>query len=296
MSNYSLAVLALLVALLLCLVWTASGFAAGNIHPIEAVDPIALTRDLAFASACFILLALATFLPVRRSIASVMATGSGLLFVGAWHLLLGNFVDDLPVTLDIAGAFALPTGAGLMAWGLFQLGRAYRLSRLLLGSYRKIEHSLSTKDQLTQLFNRRYFYSNCPELLASCQKHNETCILISFLLENLPDINREEGVNGGDAALSELGRVLLNNTRHNDIAARLGGRRLALFLPNTDMASAGQIAQRILSLAEHVQVSDNEGVRRVLSLRIAHSIYESKPEEEFESLVQRTQAALNQAA
>ena len=58
--------------------------------------------------------------------------------------------------LEIVG---LPGGLLAASLGLFELGKAYRLNRLLLGSYRKIEHSLATVDQLTQLYNRRYFFA-----------------------------------------------------------------------------------------------------------------------------------------
>src|SRR5690606_41591570 len=60
--------------------------------------------------------------------------------------------------------------------GIYELGKAYQLSRLLLGAYRKIEHNLATVDQLTQLHNRRYFFAMSPELMLSAQISGATPI------------------------------------------------------------------------------------------------------------------------
>lgn len=286
-GNYTLAMLCLLGGLLLAFVWAALVFMAGNIITWQWVEPVRLVRDLVFTCASFALLVLAAFLPVRRQVVWRLVLGAGLLFLGAWHLLVTGFVTELPSLYHGVGAAGLALGVVFLADGLYQFGRIYRLSRLLLGSYRKIEYSLSTTDQLTLLFNRRYFFSSCPAILASTQGQDEPVALVQWTVDNLPAVNREHGYAMGDCLLSELGRLLSRCTRRQDIAARIGGRRLALLLPATAMPEATEIAERLCTLGRQVSCPDSEGKPELLHVTLSFKVCEAEPGESFEHLLAR---------
>ncbi len=294
MSHFSQAMLTLLSALLACLVWTAAGFASGDIRPVTQLNVFFMVCDLALTAASFLLLAIFCFAPIKRSLAVVLVLASALLFLSSWHDLLRNLLFTMPPPMESAIKVLRPAGLILLALGAYRIIKAYRLSRLLLGSYRKIEHSLSTRDQTTQLFNRRYFYSSCSELLSTCQANGETCALITFAITDLPDINTRYSMQHGDAVLSELGRVLLNNTREQDIACRIGGRKLALFLPNMQTSDAEPIAKRLQSLMATVTLSHPEQTQ--LSVRIQWDIQQSSETTSLEDLVNDNEAALSRAA
>ncbi|MDO3386836.1 diguanylate cyclase [Gilvimarinus sp. SDUM040013] len=286
-SNNTLAMISIMATLGIGFAWSAACFATGSIRPVTGIILVTVISDIALAAAAFALLVISAFLPVRRHLAMGMVCGSALLFFGSWHLLMLAMVSHLPGVMHAMGTIAMPLGVLTLAVAIFHIGRAYRLSRLLLGSYRKIEHSLATRDQITQLFNRRYFYSNCPELLKSCQKHNQPCVLIVMTIANLPAINQRYGVTAGDAALSELGRLIIKTTRRIDVAARLGGRRIAIFLPDTPLEDAAHIAKRELQLCEKVTITNNDGERTVITLEVDQSIQQAEANEAFETLVDR---------
>lgn len=286
-GNYTLVMISLLGGLLLAFIWAAAVFVGGTILTWQSIEPLRLIRDLVLTCASFALLVLAAFLPVRRQVVWRLVLGAGLVFLGAWHLLVTGFVTHLPELYEGLGAAALAIGMMFLADGLYRFGKLYRLSRLLLGSYRRIEYNLSTMDQLTLLFNRRYFFSTCPPILASSQAQEEPVSLVQWRIDNLPAINREHGYALGDCVLSEVGRRLHRCTRRQDIAARIGGRRLALFLPATDEAQAAEVAERLCALAAQVQCHTGEGEPVTLKLTFGVNVCQAAPGESFEQLLAR---------
>ncbi|WP_020207836.1 GGDEF domain-containing protein [Gilvimarinus chinensis] len=294
MSQFSQAMLTLLGILLACLLWAGAGFAGGDIQPSDQLQPLYVVCDALLTAVSFLLLAIFCFAPIKRSLATVLVAASALIFMSAWHTLLSNLVYSMPAVMALIGKCFLPLGLGGLTLGIYRLIKTYRLSRLLLGSYRKIEHSLSTRDQLTQLFNRRYFYTSCSELLNSCQAQGEPCSLITFIVRNLADINARYGIQAGDAVLSESGLTLLRNTRQQDIASRLGGRKLTLFLPNTKAQDALPVAQRLESALSNAHLT--QPVEQTITLQIEWNIQQSATTDSLEALVERNEAALSRAA
>ncbi|HEY7883609.1 MAG TPA: GGDEF domain-containing protein [Cellvibrionaceae bacterium] len=285
--NNTLAMVSLLLSLLVAFIWAALLFADGSIVAWQQVDAVRLVRDLVFSCASFALLILAAFLPVRRPVAVRLSLGAGLLFFGAWHLLVSVFIVDASPLLESLGAGALALGSVILADGLYQFGKVYRLSRLLLGSYRKIEYSLSTTDQLTLLFNRRYFFSTCPTLLLNARKHDEPVCLILLTLENLPTINHDSGHAVGDCVLSEIGKLITRYTRRQDINARISSRRFGLFLPSTQAPEANEIAARLNNFARKVTCTTDTGETLVVEVKMLIAVCEAAIDESLEQLVER---------
>ncbi|MDO6748448.1 diguanylate cyclase domain-containing protein [Gilvimarinus sp. 1_MG-2023] len=287
LNNSTLAMFSILVMLALAFTWSGLGMMTGVIEPVANIVWAELISDILATLATFALLAISAFLPIRRHLAVAMVCASSLLFLGAWHGLTLSLVSHLPRAMTIIGALTYPAGMIILAASVFHFGRAYRLSRLLLGSYRKIEYSLATQDQLTQLFNRRYFYTSGPELLQSCQKHQQPCVLIIMTIQNLPDINQAHGVSAGDAVLSEMGNLLYQSTRRVDLAARLSGRRIAIFLPDTPQANADDIAGRVLGLCQKLTITKGNGERIEVALTIDQCVVLAGDHEAWEDLVER---------
>lgn len=291
-NHFSLALVTLMLVLLAVFVWALVVFAGGQSIPLSQVDlPLAL-RNLFFCTTSFVLLWVAALLPIRRSIVIKLMLGLGFLFIGAWQELLNTLVrnDWLPVRwLDM---ISLPGGAAVAALGLFELGKAYRLNRLLLGSYRKIEHNLATVDQLTQLYNRRYFFATCPDLMQSAMGHEETPVLINLRIRNLRRVNVDLGFTAGDNLLTQVARQLLRHVRSGDMAARLSGSRLVIFLPNIHPNDARDMAERILAHCEHLVLHDRAGAEIVARGELDYLISNALPDESFEDWITRSKLAL----
>lgn len=291
-SNFSLALLTLLGVLIAVFLWAIAVFAGGESIPLSSVNIHLALRNLFFCLAAFCLLWVTSQLPIRRPIVIKLMVGFGLLFIGAWHELLNTLVHNNWLLVRWLEMIALPGGLLAASLGLYELGKAYQLSRLLLGSYRKIEHNLATVDQLTQLHNRRYFFAMSPELMLSAQISGATPILLLLRITNLQQINQKLGCNAGDAVLIKTAKLLLRHTRSEDITARLSGRHFVAFFLNSEESEVETMIQRLLTLSEHVGVRNEMAIEVAQKVELDYVICSARENESFDALLERSSREL----
>ena len=89
-------------------------------------------------------------------------------------------------------------------------------------------NTLSTRDDLTGLFNRRGFLQEAESYLSTCQ--DETHLVGYVDMDNLKIINDRFGHEEGDLAIREVARILNASVRDRDIVARLGGDEFIVFV------------------------------------------------------------------
>src|SRR5690606_10817123 len=115
-------------------------------------------RMLLFCLTSFALLCVVTYMPVQRSVGFNLALGFGLLFIGAWQELLNSLIHNRWLAVRVVELLCMPLGLLVATLGLYQLGKSYRMNRLILTRYKQTEHELVRVDQLTQLYTRPSFY------------------------------------------------------------------------------------------------------------------------------------------
>lgn len=112
--------------------------------------------------------------------------------------------------------------------------------------------TLSLVDDLTQLHNRRYFFSEAPRMLSHCMRYSEPFSLLLLDLDNFKEINDTHGHDAGDRVLTDIGHILKQQTRAGDVVARLGGEEFVFALPNTGINGARKFAERIRKKVEEL--------------------------------------------
>jgi len=130
---------------------------------------------------------------------------------------------------------------------------------------------MATHDELTQLYNRRYFYERFQEMLARIRTSKQSVALILLDIDGLKKINDEYGHTVGDIMIANLARVIDKHTRTSDVAARLGGDEFAILMPDTDKRGAFALAQRLWEELEQVPMYEHEGLRVMLNVSIGVS-------------------------
>src|SRR5205807_1858381 len=103
----------------------------------------------------------------------------------------------------------------------------------------------SRQDGLTELFTAPYLTESCTRELNRGRRFNRPVSLLLLDLDGLGELNATHGHQAGDAVLRGTARTIDDATREYDLAARLAGGAFAVLLPETDLAQAQAVAERI---------------------------------------------------
>lgn len=101
-------------------------------------------------------------------------------------------------------------------------------------------------DGLTGLINHRTFYELLDKELRRCQRYGGVVTAIMIDMDNLKKINDTYGHRAGDTAIKRVSTKIASCIRKIDIAARYGGDEFAVILPNSSLAEATIVAERMV--------------------------------------------------
>lgn len=122
-----------------------------------------------------------------------------------------------------------------------------RLRRELFAKERELE-KLAAEDELTGLFNRRYFIQRLEQELARSHRYGTTCSLLMIDVDHFKQVNDTYGHSVGDQVLVTVGEILRSCLRSTDLAARYGGEEFCVLAANTDLEGGKLFAERIRRL------------------------------------------------
>jgi diguanylate cyclase (GGDEF)-like protein len=114
---------------------------------------------------------------------------------------------------------------------------------------------LSLRDQVTGLYNRRWFEQELSDAVAAGRRDGRPLALLVIDLDGLKRINDLGGHQAGDEALVAAATALTRSTRTGDAACRLGGDEFAVILPGATAEVAMAVAER----AQHLLEQDGRG-------------------------------------
>lgn len=132
---------------------------------------------------------------------------------------------------------------------------------------------LTIEDQLTGIYNRRYFDTYMPKILSMSISKNYSTQLMMIDIDNFKSINDTYGHVFGDYVIKEIASEINHITREEDLFVRYGGEEFALVLGDTFKADAKIIADRILSKIEN-SIYKFKGERVSVTLSIGISEYD----------------------
>lgn len=127
---------------------------------------------------------------------------------------------------------------------------------------------LAFRDELTSLFNRRYFDQKLQEEVDRAGRYGRNLSLVIGDIDHFKVYNDEFGHQKGDEVLKSVSEMLRSSCRSSDTAARYGGEELAVILPETDSEGAMRLAEKARKLIE-ARAGDVAGKAVTISMGVA---------------------------
>ena len=109
----------------------------------------------------------------------------------------------------------------------------------------KKDSELVTVDILTGLFNHRYFQEQLLDEIYRAERFRLPFSLLMLDIDSFCWYNQTYGYPAGDSALKQIGRIIKENTRRVDLAARYGPEEFMVVLPNTRLKQAIFVGEKI---------------------------------------------------
>jgi diguanylate cyclase (GGDEF)-like protein/PAS domain S-box-containing protein len=198
-----------------------------------------------------------------------------------------NFIEDEMLFEDgIRSYILLPLEARRKVIGTFGLGSSRpaafserhlplltQLSKQIAVAIDNVQLYQRTKetsilDDVSSLFNFRYFHQTLDRELKLVARHRSPLSLIFIDMDNFKPVNDQHGHMRGSKVLREVGFLLRAAIRDTDVAARYGGDEFVVILPDTDQEAAGRMGERIRKLILGSVFLQEEG----LNIRLGASI------------------------
>jgi len=156
--------------------------------------------------------------------------------------------------------------------------------------------ALATRDSLTGAANRRHFVELSQREHERSLRAGSPLSLCLFDADHFKNINDHYGHVAGDHVLSAMAAAARGALRTSDVLGRLGGEEFAMLLPDTDLAGALLVAERVRAAvaATEVQGGEVRGADAPGSIRVTISIgvAERRGDEPVEALLKRADRAL----
>jgi diguanylate cyclase (GGDEF)-like protein/PAS domain S-box-containing protein len=134
----------------------------------------------------------------------------------------------------------------------------------------------SILDEVSSLFNFRYFHQALDREIKLVARHRSRLSLIFIDLDRFKLINDTHGHLRGSRVLRAVGFLLRAAVRETDIAARYGGDEFVVILPDTDLALAKRLGERIRKIICHHVFLRDEGLNERLGASIGVATYPSE--------------------
>lgn len=132
---------------------------------------------------------------------------------------------------------------------------------------------LSTRDHLTGLYNRRYLEETLERELLRASREHLSLGIIMLDVDDFKQINDTYGHAAGDAILRELGSLLREHVRGEDIPSRYGGDEFILALPGASREVTRKRAELIRDAAHHFSTQFKGQILELVTLSLGVAVF-----------------------
>jgi diguanylate cyclase (GGDEF)-like protein len=152
-------------------------------------------------------------------------------------------------------------------------------------------YEMAITDELTKIYIRRYFNVRLDSEMRRARRYGHRCSLVICDLDHFKSVNDSYGHQVGDNTLVKVAELIRNSVREIDTPARFGGEEFAVILPETDLAGAKAMAERV---RESVAAAKIEGLPRPITISIGLACYPDHADDKG-NLIRAADTALYEA-
>ena len=203
--------------------------------------------------------------PYFCALAAVAGLATEGRFSGFAHILLGV------ATLLLAGLLAPGRMGGASghaisgALAIFAIGTMTMIFRERHEARENALVALADRDPLTGVANYRRLHDTLVNVVAT---EPERFALLTLDLDHFKALNQRYGQLEGDRLLREIGRMLIDTTRGQDLVARNGGDEFTVFAPETGTDGAALLARRIERALARIETIDHHRVEASIGIAV----------------------------
>jgi two-component system cell cycle response regulator len=154
---------------------------------------------------------------------------------------------------------------------------------------------MAITDALTGLFNRRYMESHLATLIEQAMSRGKPLTALVLDIDFFKSVNDTHGHDAGDDVLREFALRIKRSIRGIDLACRYGGEEFVVIMPETDMAVAAMVAERLRRRIAADPFAIQQGARTIpVTISIGVAAMRGK-DDNAASILKRADQALYQA-
>ena len=159
----------------------------------------------------------------------------------------------------------------------------------------KLAEQHSNTDALTGLANRRALEEFVRSAQITSMETGEPLSILMIDIDHFKKFNDSFGHQVGDQVLRLVAKVLQENVRGDDLAARYGGEELMAVLPGTAVEICAEIAERIRRRISEARLTRRATGEEISSVTVSIGVAQFRLAESAEMMIERCDRALYQA-
>jgi diguanylate cyclase len=167
--------------------------------------------------------------------------------------------ERIQIKLELLQLLAFVSTVTVMLFtgsSIHRLRERTKRQRVELQKALELNQHLATTDDLTGLYNRRYFMEKLTQQKALSERDDSDFVLCYCDLDHFKSINDTFGHHTGDIVLQKFAEILKSSIREIDYVARFGGEEFVCLLVNTDIDKAIKVTERIRESIANYNFSD----------------------------------------
>ena len=146
----------------------------------------------------------------------------------------------------------------------------------------EILSQLSITDGLTKLHNHRYFQDHLTREIKRVSRTKQPLSLILLDIDDFKLLNDTHGHAAGDDVLTSLAAIMNDSARESDLIARYGGEEFVILMPNTDLAGAVHLAEKIRMAVETTRLIIGYSMKPIdITISLGVAVYDGNRREFF---------------